>query len=376
MSSYHALSALFLCLICGFFQSALADTAPTSAPATTVAERRVRVVPPGFVAVDLFGREVLCLSDDAQVIRKLVIDIESATRPTTTALDLITSYQSLKPALIKTVTADLGLDNPDAVTAWLDDNLEPQLQALAKLDPPVVYLFIDKPGLKQIVKAGWGDPQFRYNKVADDIEMNLALDVSTDHPPDDAVLPVVYETGTGDTERAALLEKTIQEAEDKLAHGLAQRSIEMLQVGLVQMIADVGIKQLDLKRDQLWWGMGAAGMLSTKYVATITGISRAEMMEAITHDFPRNPVKMARVDLLNMTSESDLRRDVIPLYLDAARRKSAAVVWNWSQQAGERRIGEAFKAIREKKPADGIAIAAILKDLSGEDIAAKLVSSP
>jgi len=228
--------------------------------------------------------------------------------------------------------------------------------------------------LKEIVKGGWGGTNFRYNKVADDVAVNVTLEISTEHEADDAVLPVLFDASASPTERAEHLKKTIQEAEAKLMAALARRAMEVTQLGFIQLIGELGTAPLDLKRDQLWWGMGAASLLSAKYTADITGIARRDIMKQLISDHPRNPIKMARIDLLDPTAETDLRNEVVPFYSDAMRRKSASVLWAWNQSTGDRRIGQVFMKLRETKPLDGAGIVSIIKELSGTDLTAELAS--
>ena len=56
------------------------------------------------------------------------------------------------------------------------------------------------------------------------------------------------------------------------------------------------------------------------------------------------------------------------MYLDALRRKSAAVINDWLIRAGTGAVGKIIAAAKQSKPADGEALAKLIQEKTGIDL--------
>jgi hypothetical protein len=142
---------------------------------------------------------------------------------------------------------------------------------------------------------------------------------------------------------------------------------------LAEMVNDFGAKPLALKPDQEWFGLGISAILSAKYAASITGEPPGILLETVTMEHPANPLKTTAVDLLHPQDPALMREEAKPAYYDTVRRKSARAIRFLSEKGGEQAIPKAIVAIRTKKPADGAALVAAIKEATGVDLTPQLI---
>jgi len=348
--------------------SASAQTNPSTAPAA----RHELTVPPGFVRLSISDREIICLPEDEAWVRQAVGVIQPATRPSTMPADLIQRAESARPEIERQIAADLGITDLAMIQALFDEKLMPMLRQFESLDPPLFYLATTRERLRDLVRDGWKDPRFHYNRVANDVTFNMSINFNIDGPVDDTVFPVLYTADETDEQKAAKLIDTIQVAEKDITDLISNRSQFLTQMAFVQFINDLVMNPLELPTDEAWIGLGISGYLSARYSSPILDTPVETLLEAMTFEHPRNPVKVATVDLLHPTPASELRERIVPIYLDAMRRKSTSVVAQWVAEAGEEAIPKTLAAIRANKPADGAALVKLIQETTGVDLTAAL----
>jgi hypothetical protein len=357
------------------FAAALAGSVRAEAqtnPSTSPATRHEVIVPPGFARISVSDREILCLPEDEAWVRQAVSAIQPATRPSTMPVDLIQRAETARPEIERQIAADLGNTDAAAIQALFDARLLPMLRQFESLDPPLFYMTTTRERLRDLVKGGWSDPRFHYNRAANDVTFNMSINFSIDGPLDDTVFPVLYTADETDEQKSEKLTDTIQIAEKDITELISNRSQFLTQMAFVQFVSDQAMNRLELPADEAWFGLGVCGYLSARYSSPILDTPTDALLAAMTYEHPRNPVKVATVDLLHPTPASDLREKIVPIYLDAMRRKSTEVVRQWVAEAGEEAIPKTITAIRASKPADGAALVKLILETTGVDLTAPL----
>lgn len=324
-------------------------------------------VPPGFKVIEAGGRKVVAEEGDEGWIRKAMTELAPATRPTTAPADLVEKLKANRAEIAKEMTADLAL--PDATTA--DTFLDRAVQNAEKfrdMRPPVYYLAATRDKLLAAVKGGWEDPRYYYNKAADEVMIDTGMRMSVEGPMDDMLLPALFPDDAKPEGRSAILMRTVQATERVLADETARRAQVGLQVSFITFMVETVFRPMGLKTGQDWFGVGASGVLSAKYAATVTGANEEWLMRQMTAESPRVPVKAAGVDLLHPQDLSVLREQAVPFYLDAVRRKSTAAVAYLVGKAGPGALPKVIVAMRKQLPADGEGLVALIKSETGVDV--------
>jgi hypothetical protein len=346
-------------------QSAAASTVPVTSPATT---RHQMTIPAGFQSVTVGFRTALCESGDVQWVRQALSTIDPPQQPTTMPADLLSRIAEKRAPLKARIAADLALTDTAAVDKLFDETLAQQIQKLRDLRPPLYYLVCSSQRLKEVVKGGWDDPRFYYNRAADDVAYDADLRLTVDRDLDDIVMPAVYQPDAAQPDREKILASVVGRAEAAVVDAVARRAMVVTQFAMVDFIARHAIEPLKLGRDQFWFALGLEAVLSARYAAELTGVRQEDLLNRITRDDPRNPVRSATVDLLNPADPANMRRDWLPAYNEAFRVKSARVVREWLTTAGDSAVPIALGAIRATPPKDGAALVKTIHLSTGVDL--------
>jgi hypothetical protein len=344
-------------------------TAPASAPV-----RYVLLMPPGFKAVVVGSHTAVVEPADEPWVRKSLETLKPTTLPSTMPSTLLDRLAANRNTLRDQLVKDLALPDPKVADKFLDETIKKQLSRYDEIAPPLYYMVTSGPRLKQLVKEGWSNPRFYYNRTADDVQMSRAVNLNTDGPGDDVLIPVIVQPDEAADSKAQRLVNAIHTIENELAQRISQHSQATTQVAFISFMASDVLEPLKAKPEQEWFGVGASNVLSAKYLAQVNGMDPQAILTDMTADLnPRvNPMRPATVDLLHPTPLSDMRAEAIPYYVDAYRRKATRVVLGWTNRAGADSIPKVFAAMRKQMPADGAGLVKLIKDTSGIDLTAEL----
>jgi hypothetical protein len=205
------------------------------------------------------------------------------------------------------------------------------------------------------------------------VQFNPAGSMPLDRPQDDVLFPAAYNASDTPEARGDMLAAVVGSTEALMYAYLEVKGRTTVYATLAEMVNDFGAKPLALKPDQEWFGLGISAILSAKYAASITGEPPGILLETVTMEHPANPLKTSAVDLLHPQDPAMMREEAKPAYYDTVRRKSARAIRFLSEKGGEQAIPKAIVAIRTKKPADGAALVAAIKEATGVDLTPQLI---
>ena len=366
-STFIALIAL--CTATAPAQEQLPTTLPSAAPTTR--PRHVAQVPPGFNRLELDGRTFFVMPQEEPWLRRAVAEMTPATMPTTMPADLLANLGARRASLRQRMAFDTGIAPAD-VDQYLDQRLKVFLGHMDAIRPPVIYLVAAPQQVKDAMKAGWTDPRYRYNRAADDVNYSTTVNLTLEETADDMVLPLFFADSEPPEARQKRIAAEIRATEGRILNAISLRVQSMMMVAMVELISAKVLDPLGLKPDQEWFGVGVAGVLGAKYVALLTGMSEARLLNDMTRPIPQNPMRPSSLDLLHPTNLSDVRPEWIEAYTDAYRRRSMMVVWRLLAKAGEGSIAKVIVAVKKAPPADGPALVQIIKDVTGADLTSEL----
>jgi len=356
------LIVLSLCLI---DSRALAqDTLTPATVPTTQRARREAQIPQGFTKVEGEGRAALVEAVDQAWVKERLGAMKPTSRPFVLN-QMLTRVKQQKDELVKQLAADLGVA-PETVAAAYDKDVITPLQQMEDLRPPIFYLVSNTDRVKELLKNGWQDPNFYYNRVADAIVMAGAIGVRTDATMDDSIIPAVYPKDANQDGKGKALTEAVASTENDYNKFMDERSKAAVGSGFATLVHELAIKDLNLKDDQRWYGLGVDIILASKYSAPIT--EQPDLVKSMAMDNPRNPLRFTAVDLLHPPANESMNTEAIPFYVDTARRKSTAVIQKLIEGAGAGAIPKTLAAIRTEKPADGPALVKLIQTQTGIDI--------
>ncbi|MDB5323128.1 MAG: hypothetical protein JWN40_4759 [Phycisphaerales bacterium] len=341
---------------------------PVPATAPAVPPYRL-VLPPGYEKVTAAGHTALCLPADAEWVKKALTETKPATRPTTMPADLLKRVTDNRAAIVKQMVADLALPDDKQPNRVFDEQILPTLKKLDALKPPVYFLICTREQLRELTKAGWGEPRFHYNRLANEASVDDNIVLSLDRPMGDSVLPVFYtEKETPDT-HIKNLAGGVQQFETEMAMRISQQSQPLVFNLLAEHIGQSYFDPMKLRRDQQWLALGVTGYLTSKYAGQLTPSVKEDWLKGMTFDDPRFPVSAKAIDLAHPVEETAMRPMAVPYYNQALRRKSMMVVVKWAEKGGDASITKTVAAIRAKPPADGATLVKLIQDTTGVDLA-------
>lgn len=376
MKAIHALTCIVvMTLVAGLVSPLIAQTkpspAPTSVPTTAPATTRARIeatVPPGFVKVSAGERHAMCEPANEAWVKEVMTKAAPATRPTTMPSDLTAKVKESRDAITKQLMADLAITDKAAFDKAYDTQLLPTLAKYDAFRSPIIFLVCSNAKLKEIVKGGWTNPRYRYNRAMDDVQFSYALSMNMAGPMDDEVLPVNYDDTTDDAGKRSRLEQALRTIEASLMQSMADDAQNGLQQTFAQLIAEQTLIPMSLKPGQEWLGFGINDLYSYRCATTIIGVDFDRMLAGITTNNPQNPIRSETIDLLHPTAPDQLRREAAPYYIDSMRRKSNRVFSKWLTDAPAGSLTKVIAAVKAQKPADGEALVKIIKEASGIDL--------
>jgi hypothetical protein len=341
---------------------------PVPAPATTLpTTQRVRheaQIPQGFNKIEIEGRIALAEPADAPLVQQQLQAMKPTSRPALVATMLERTKQK-RDEITGGIAADMGAD-PAAVAASYDKNVIEPLKKIYDLHPPVHYLVGSRDRVKQLLKSGWQDPNFYYNRVADAIVFSGGVAIRTDAPMDDAVIGAVYDPAATNEAKVKALTDSVAATEGDLNKFLDAQAKSTVGAGLATVIHEAGLKDWEPKDDQRWLTLGVPIVLASKYSAGLT--DQPELLKAMTMDNPQNPLRFTSVDLLHPPAISAINPEAMPFFIDTVRRKSAAAIQKVAEQGGQGAIAKVLAAVKTQKPADGPALVKLIQDQTGVDL--------
>lgn len=344
-----------------------------SAPAATTQPRREVVIPQGFKLVTVNNRKVLCESADEAWVTTTLAKVNPTTKPATLPSTILQRLADQRDSIIRSLTTDLAMTDMVPIAKAYDTELTPAVRKLDEIRPPVFYIVTSTERLSAIMRNGWTDPRYYYNRAADSVTFNPAGALDTEKPMDDVVFPAVYNPKDPPEKRSESLTLVITGVEAQISASIELRARIVVAQNFAATINNVALEPLKLKEDQTWFGVGVASILGVKYTSMITGQSQQEMIQGQIFEHPQNPLKMSAIDLLHPTDLKTMREEAIPAYFDTVRRKSARAIQYMVEKAGEGSIPKAVAAVRDKKPLDGAAMVKVVQDATTVDLTPLLV---
>lgn len=325
-------------------------TAATSQPAA-----KKLTVPPGFAIKKIGGRTFLIQPEDEKWISEAVAATTPTTRPTTMPADLMQSLLAHRTELQKQVTRDLALPDESAITTEVDQELIPLIQRFDRLDPPIYFMPARRETLKSLLRGGWTNPRFHYNRVMDDVLFDMRMTFATDRPMDDSIIPIVIEEGeTPEVIRTRTID-TMSSMDQYIQSEISLQGQVQFQLAMMRFLDDQLSKDIKWGPEQAWCRIGLSGALSCYYAAEVTGVPVETLLLVMTYDAPRAIVPSGRIDLLHPTKITDLRPELVDLYADALRRKSARVAASLLE-GHRQQLPLLLQSLRQSPPADGQAL--------------------
>lgn len=327
---------------------------------------RVIRAPAGFVKTTA-GVALMYDKRDEAWVKEAVAACRPPRRPVMPS-DLAGVLVTNRDVNLALIQKDLGLADDGAITAFYDDKLVAGLGRIEGWAPRIYYMPISSSELKYLVKGGWDCNQFAYNQFSDSLTYDPSYNWPSDRPADESVLPLFYDPDDREQIRVKALTERIEDSETGRMSLIAvmgrQRAVQLY----IDMISDAAIKPLGLKRDQEWLGMGIAGVLSAKYVSSLTALDR----DLILRQMVSAAESGIAIDLLHPTLAEDLRPSAVDAYNETMRAKAIAVVAKWTGETNDEVMTRALNAVRDKKPVDGAAMLTVIKEATGRDLSRDL----
>src|SRR5439155_6190482 len=129
------------------------------------------------------------------------------------------------------------------------------IQQLNDLKAPIFYLVTTVDRAKQLMKSGWSDRNFYYNRAADAVVRNDQVSVRIDGPMDDALIGVLYAPSATPADRAKQLTEDIARTETDYANFINARAKQMAGMGFAKLVHELAVAPENPKDDQRWFGL-------------------------------------------------------------------------------------------------------------------------
>lgn len=348
--------------------------ADAGAASSAPVPRREASIPQGFRAVTINGRRALCEPGDEAWVTTALGKMPAAARPATAPANMLQRIGEQREPLIRQFMADFGVTDPVPVARAYDSELTPAIRQLDELRAPIFYLVTAPDRLTALMRSGWSDPHFYYNRAADAVSFNPAGLLTVDRPMDDIIYPVPDDTKAPPEKRAEGLTAVVTAVEAQIAAAIEFQARARVGGHFANMINTLVMQPLALKDDQQWLAVGATSVFAAKYTATITGDQRQQLVGGLLFEHPQAALKMTAVDVLHPADLKTIRQDLIGVYVDTFRRKSARAIQYLIEQAGgDAAVTKAVAAVRDRKPADGTALVKVIQEVSTIDLTPALV---
>lgn len=344
--------------------AAFAAESPTTAP---VAERYVATVPDGFERVEADGHVVFCRPADVAWVAESLKEIQLKAPPSTMPTDLLTrldQHGAEMAALLK----DQLLIEDMAGTDRLRSDLRQAIVEFNEFHPPIFYLLATADELRDALKNGWTNPRYHYNRLSNTASFDMNIPLRLEGEMDDTVIPAIHPPDADQEVKRQSLTQAIDYTTGFVQVEVSNRAQVVAQVVVAAFIEQQLDQHFEPKEDQVWFRLGVTGVLSSQALALINGMPAGQVMDAISREPQRTPVKADRIDLLHPVSVRDLRPEYVQPHIDAMRRRSVSAVRQWLQNQPDG-LRQTLSAIRQNPPEDGLALVALILKVSGYDIA-------
>jgi hypothetical protein len=326
------------------------------------------VLPPGFKIVLSDRRSVVCQEGDEAWVRQALAEVKPTTMPTTMPSDLLEKLSELRDVLSERVARDLGLTDAALPRKLIDEQVLPLLRSATDFDPPVFYMVSSEATVRELIKNGWENPLFYYNRAANRVAINTRVDLSLTETMDDTLLPAMYEPNDDFQTRRTKLLDAIRQTEGSLARQLAVRAEASTQLAFVGLIISEVVRPMELGVDQEWFGIGVSSALSWRYLALVNGLPEDAFVGDFSRDVRGNPIRIATIDLLHPTNADDMRENYRRAYIDAYQRKSTKVIDAWYSKLPPGGLSRTLAAVKGNKPKDGATLVKLIADTTGVDL--------
>jgi hypothetical protein len=330
------------------------------------------VVPEGFSEISVGSHTALVQPADEKWVRRVLDELEPTERPTTGPSDLIDNAIALRPQITAELVSILGLDSAERIDPIFDRRLIPTLELLSEMRMPVYFMVITRQRLRELVRGGWDNPHYHYNRTAGEVAFNPSLLLTDEGTMPDLVWPFLVDETDPQEKREQELTQVVRNIEGRVIDTIAGRAHFLVYSTFLHGINQAALADLQLAADQQWLAVGLAGVLAARYGGQIIGSPYHEMFEQLVLEHPHTPVRVATVNLLNPPSPRDLRPQYVPHYIDAMRRQSLIVVNDLVTRGGDEAITKTLAAIRAEKPVDGEALVKLIREKTGVDLSEQM----
>ncbi|MGF1633228.1 MAG: hypothetical protein ACFCVE_05205 [Phycisphaerae bacterium] len=337
-----------------------------AAPAAPAAPAPVpQTVPAGFELIEVGGIEALAMPDDVAWVRTTLEQLPAVERPTTMPADLARRAEAVKQQVAQVLARRLALPDAAPLLTDIETNLIPRLQQAAGADLKFRFLVTTRDQLLKTLAGGWEHPRFRYNRILNDFAYDPGFNFDLENPGQTVLVPVLYDAAADAAAKAGQLTEVAQNVRETSVRTLSSQT----QLGVLnyfsRLVAAEGFNELGLARDQSWFAVGVSGVLGAQAAAEVTGISQNDLVRALVIEPQNAPIKAQQINLMVVPEDGQLEPRVVPLYLQAFRRKAIGVTAGILQQAPENALAEVMTQLRQEKPADGEALLALLEEKTG-----------
>ncbi|HMO26802.1 MAG TPA: hypothetical protein PKB10_11075, partial [Tepidisphaeraceae bacterium] len=275
------------------------------------------VPPPGYVRIEVGSHVVFTDPSDEALVRDALAGMAPPVAPSTAPTDVLTAVTDRRSE-IHTLLADrLGQTDSAGFDAWFDETVLPELKKFPAINPEVFYILTTTDQLKAVLRAGWTNPRYYYNRIADEIDFAPGVAMDTDNRAGVTLLPVIVEPDATPEQRAEILRKTITNAESEIQRAVAQRAMFVLQLAIMDYIQTKVFGPIELGEDQKWLGIGVAGVVSAEVIGKLLGVGVEGLVVQMTFEPNNAPVRASGIDLTNLLREEDLRPAYLPHYREA-----------------------------------------------------------
>lgn len=345
------------------------QTAPSSAPASApAAARKTLVVPPGFKVITANDHSMVVEPGDEAWVRKALSDMKPTTMPTTMPADLVTRIKSRKSGIIQRMVGDLALADRAEVERFFADSAEKAVAQIEQIQPALFYIVTTEKRLAELMRNGWQNDRFYYNRIADTVQQNPNIDI---YSKDDLLIPAVYTADDDAEKKTSTLTATIHAFEEQATNELSYRGMSELRRELRAYLVTHVLPTEKVQADQAWFVIGVSNVLALRYLADLTGMPDTFWFNVAEADFQRNPMRALDINLLRPTSDNELRPESIMAYREAFGFRSLQLAYNWMNRAGDAGLTKTIMELRKNFPADAPAMIKQIQAASGVDLTAQ-----
>jgi hypothetical protein len=322
---------------------------------------------PGMKPITVALHRGVCPPEYEQAVRKGLSKIIPATKPTTTAADLLERLAGARQTLLAEMTADLALPQ-EKVAKFLDSTLKPQLEIATSINPKVFVIVATQDQVTAAIKGGWSAPLFHYDPLAGQTLYEPRVQVTVDRQMDDVVLWDEVKAGESDDDISDSLAKIVEDFESSFPLNTGEFAMLQTRNLLIAFMSENVTGPMKLPPSETWFTLGLLGTLSSKYTSPVTGLPRASLSAAMSADSANNPIQSAPLDLYHPYDPNSIEPRYLSMYVDAMSRKSAAVMQKLLDEAGDAAVPKILAELKAHPPADNAALVKSIQSVTGIDL--------